>query len=393
MTKGTAIHFGAGNIGRGFIGPLLVEAGYHVIFADVNDTLINSLNNRQEYQVHFLEPRKRRPMTVSNYSGILSTNDSLIKAFANDEMRIVTTSVGIAVLPKIAPAIAKGIAARRKAGTKAALNIIACENGIGATEQLKEALLEDLSKEDKQYVEKYIGFANCAVDRIVPPFENQSSPLDQYQIEWSVDRKSLKGIGERETLGIRGMHLTDDLLGFVERKLFTLNCGHAIAAYLGYLKQCDTVFDSIKHKEISQIVEDAMNESSAALVKKHPIFTEKEQREYIEMCLDRFANPNVGDDVQRVGRDPLRKLSQNDRLLGPISMAQEYSLPITNLCYGVAAALLYDYQDDPQAVELQEKVDDLGIVGTITNITDFKQDCNEFKAILTAYHKLQKWRS
>lgn len=204
-----------------------------------------------------------------------------------------------------------------------------------------------------------------------------------------MDKTALKGNDE---LGIRGVHLTEDLPGFVERKLFTLNCGHATAAYLGYLKGCNTILDSLKQKEILEIVHNAMKESSAALVKKHPIFNEEEQTKYIRTCLDRFANPKVVDDVERVGRDPLRKLARNDRLLGPINMALERQLPIHNLCYGVAAALLYNAQDDPQAIELQGKIHDLGVEKTIEEITGFEQSSKEFQDILAAYQKLQGWK-
>lgn len=177
-TNAIAIHFGAGNIGRGFIGPLLVEAGYHVIFADINETLIEELDNQEEYRIHFLDStKKRRPMTVTNYSGVLTSNSTLIADFADPEVKLVTTSVGLAVLPKIAPVIARGISGRCRAGMKGALNIIACENGVGATEQLRQAVLEHLSQEEKQYVEEYVGFANCTVDRIVPPFKTDA-PLD-----------------------------------------------------------------------------------------------------------------------------------------------------------------------------------------------------------------------
>lgn len=45
-----ALHFGAGNIGRGFIGALLHHSGYDVVFADVNDTMVSLLNEKKNTQ-------------------------------------------------------------------------------------------------------------------------------------------------------------------------------------------------------------------------------------------------------------------------------------------------------------------------------------------------------
>jgi len=389
-----AVHFGAGNIGRGFIGPLLMQAGYHVIFADIDRGLIDKINDNDEYSIYFLEPKKKRPMTVDDFSGVVSTSESLIKDIASPDVKLITTSVGIAVLPKIATSIAKGISQRRKA-ERGTMNVIACENGVGATDQLREAVFEHLSKEDRQYAEKNVGFANCTVDRIVPPFEHDS-PLDvgvESFYEWIVCRSSLKGLDRSGTLGIKGMGLTDDLLGYVERKLFTLNCGHAITAYLGYLKGHSTIFDSIKDQEILSIVEGSMNESGAALLKKHSEFKQEGHQDYIQKTLERFRNPNVEDDVKRVGRQPLRKLSKNDRLLGPMYIAREYDLSVDNLAHGVAAAMLYKNEEDEQAVELNKKVADLGIEKAVAEVTGFEEGSKEFGKIMKAYQELKKWKT
>jgi mannitol-1-phosphate/altronate dehydrogenase len=48
---GVAVHFGAGNIGRGFVGLILHRAGYQVVFADVVDELIDALNSTPSYLV------------------------------------------------------------------------------------------------------------------------------------------------------------------------------------------------------------------------------------------------------------------------------------------------------------------------------------------------------
>lgn len=42
-----AIHFGAGKIGRGFIGALLSQAGYEVCFAEADSQLVDEINRRR----------------------------------------------------------------------------------------------------------------------------------------------------------------------------------------------------------------------------------------------------------------------------------------------------------------------------------------------------------
>jgi mannitol-1-phosphate 5-dehydrogenase len=48
-----AVMYGAGNIGRGFIGQLFSESGYHVVFIDIADSVVDRLNKDGCYPVKF----------------------------------------------------------------------------------------------------------------------------------------------------------------------------------------------------------------------------------------------------------------------------------------------------------------------------------------------------
>ncbi|KAI0373762.1 mannitol dehydrogenase domain-containing protein [Pilatotrama ljubarskyi] len=394
-----AIHFGAGNIGRGFIGPLLVDSGYHVVFADVNKDIIQRLNEADSYNVLILDEDEDQVTSVSDVSGVVSTSDDIVRAFADPAVDLVTTAVGPAVLERIAGTIAAGLRARREAaagdGAVGPLNVIACENMVNQTTTLRNHVLAALADyaETRAWVEQNVGFANCSVDRIVPPFDpkDNSSPLDvgvEGFYEWVVDEKALRRT--RPAVQLKGIRLTEDLEAYIERKLFTLNCGHAITAYLGYLKGYSTIDEAIRDQEIRDTVRNALlNEGGAALRKKHK-FDEQEYREYVEKVMERFANPKLKDDIVRVGRQPLRKLEKGDRLLGPAYMAREYGLPIDNLAKGIAAAFLYEVPEDKQSVELQKKIEQQGIEKAITEITGFAKGSEEHRKTLDAYHALKK---
>ena len=376
-----AIQFGAGNIGRGFIGGLLSNAGYHVVFADVNEAILNAINNDKEYRI-LVKDVECFEQKITNISAVSSLSDEIIDEI--QEAEIITTAVGPLVLKRIAPTIAKGIQARKNNGNKNYLNIIACENAVGATAILKEEVVKALNEDEIKYMEEYIGFPNCSVDRIVPPCTNEN-PLDvtvENFYEWNVEVSKIKG----EIPQIDGMNLVDDLIAYVERKLFTLNTGHAITAYLGYINGYKTVDESIKDGEIAAIVKAAMQESGQGLVRKHGLDLDAHYK-YIDKILNRFKNPYLNDDVKRVGREPLRKLSAKDRLINPLVTAQSYGISVDNLITGVGAALHYDNPDDAQSVELQETIKDLGVKEAVKKISQI-EDNELLDNIEGAYQKL-----
>jgi mannitol-1-phosphate 5-dehydrogenase len=386
-----AVHFGAGNIGRGFIGALLAESGYFVIFADVDKKLIKELNTHESYDVHVLDERERTE-EIRSFAGASSQTDEVYHFIASPHTRLITTAVGPNVLERIAPAIAKGLKERRAANA-GALNVIACENMVGQTETLGKYVQSHLSDEENVWLSANIGFANCSVDRIVPApsTPHAENPLDvgvEEFSEWAVDKTTLHAPIDPP---VQGMVLTDSLQAYIERKLFTLNCGHAIAAYLGFAHGLDRIDQALENQQILEDVRGALREGGAALVKKHGLDA-KEHERYVERVLARFANPKLHDDVERVGRQPLRKLAKGDRLLGPTVMAREYGLPIDHLARGIAAAFLFDVKSDPQSVELIGKVDQVGIERAVSAYTGFEADSDVHGKIVSAYKTLKAKR-
>lgn len=378
-----AVQFGAGNIGRGFIGALLSQASYHVVFADINEQMINELNEKNSYQIHILDLEQRQE-TITNVSGVLSNSPDVITEIA--EADIVTTAVGPNVLKIIASTIAKGIEARKEQG-KGALNIIACENMVGGSKHLEEQVYSHLSEAGKAYAEEFVGFANCSVDRIVPPYQGDNL-LDvgvESFYEWIVEEPSLKG----EVPQIPGMKLTDNLLAYVQRKLFTLNTGHAITAYLGYLAGMETIEEAISNDSIRSIVRQAMEESGEALIKKHG-FDKEEHYKYIDKIEKRFKNPYIRDEVIRVGREPLRKLGPADRLVGPANIAIEYGLGHEALLKGIAAAFHYNNPQDPQSKDLQAQIAEKGIESVVASVTGFAEGSEDHHIICEEYAKTAK---
>ena len=340
-----AVHFGAGNIGRGFVGLLLHQAGYEVVFADVADALITQLAAADSYQVHEVGENPT-VSTVDNFRAInSSTQESqLIEEIATAD--IVTTAVGPHILKFVAPAIAKGIAVR-EAG-RAPLQVMACENAINATDILREAIVSCWDDAAGQLDEAAV-FANTAVDRIVPnqdPGQGLDVTVETFY-EWVIDRTPFGGAAPV----IPGATFVDELGPYIERKLFTVNTGHASAAYFGFEAGLEKISEAMADQDVAADVRAVLDETKQLLVAKHG-FNHDEQEAYVQKILGRFTNPHLPDTVHRVGRAPLRKLSRHERFIGPAAELAERGIVPEALLGAIASALRFNDPADAEAVEL-----------------------------------------
>lgn len=364
-----AVHFGAGNIGRGFIGSLLSNAGYEVCFVDVNEEIVNLLNEKQEYRV-VLAAENSEETTVKNVKAINSMKnpEEVLEAIAKADL--VTTAVGPNILAIISNLIAEGLR-KRIQQNKQPLNIIACENMIGGSAFLKEKVYEKMTDEDKPLFDQSFAFPNAAVDRIVPNQTNEDKLMVSVEpfFEWVVDRSSMIG----DVPAIEGVTFVDDLTPYIERKLFTVNTGHAIAAYVGYQAGLATIKDAMENNEVLAAVRNTLQETGTLLVEKYQ-FNFDEHMKYVNKIIGRFTNPHINDEIPRVARGPLRKLGPNDRLISPALQYYQYveGQP-ENLAKGIAAALKYDFPQDEEAVELQSKIKQLGYEKTILEVCGLQQ--------------------
>jgi len=334
----TAVHFGAGNIGRGFVAQFLHASGYEVIFADVSEELIGALQAQDSYKVIEVGQNATTHI-VDNYRAINSKTHEADVVAAIASAEIVTTAVGARILQFVAPVIAKGLAAR--ADDAAPLIVIACENAINGT----DLLAGEVWKHDQ--ADNAI-FANCAIDRIVPEQHGGLDVTIESFYEWVVDRTPFSGT----TPPIFGVTWVDDLAPFIERKLFTVNTAHAAAAYHGIDRGWVSIREALATPELQAEVRAVLAETMTLLVEKHG-FEPSEQQAYIEKTLVRISNPHLPDTCERVGRNPLRKLSRNERFIGPAAQLAERGHTAWDLLNAVGAALRFDVPDDAESAELQ----------------------------------------
>ncbi|KAG9238941.1 putative mannitol-1-phosphate 5-dehydrogenase [Amylocarpus encephaloides] len=352
-----AVHFGAGNIGRGFVAEFLHNSGYEVVFCDVMDNLIESLQKNKSYDVIQVGAEGNTTTTITNYRAINSkTHEAdVIKEITTAD--IVTCSVGPNILRFIAPVIAKGVDARPNDATP--LAVIACENAIGATDTLAGHIKHEKNTPQHRLEDHHerARYANSAIDRIVPA-QDPSAGLDvklEKFYEWVVDRTPFK---DHSCPSVEGIKWVDDLFPYIERKLFTVNTGHAAAAYHGYYHQKTTVYDALQDPEILDEVRRALRETSTLIVGKHGIH-EQEQKDYVEKIIVRIGNPHLEDAVERVGRAPLRKLGRKERFIAPATELAEEGKDFAALLDAAEMAFRFqNVEGDEESEELAKIMND-----------------------------------
>lgn len=374
-----SLHFGAGNIGRGFIGDLLHKSGYDITFVEVTDKIVRQLNRDNFYELFLLDKNNKKE-TITGIKALspLTEEQEVIEEICKADL--ITTSVWADNLPKIAPVLAKGLRVRHNRGLLP-VNVIACENALFASNILKELLVQYISTE---ILDEIAQFANTSVDRLaLGRTENEKSVVDiDSAFELIIESKPLF---RKEP--IKGAIYVEDLHPYLERKLYIVNCGHASLAYLGFVKGYPTVQDAIKDSEVKQNAINAMKESAKLLENKYG-FSSEELNKKIDDSIERFSATFVMDDVLRVGRSPLRKLDPTDRLVAPATQLAELGFENSSLAKVIAALLKFVNPEDEQAVELQNEITKQGIESTLSKYSGIDKQSDLFKKIITEYNNI-----
>ncbi|KAE8390822.1 mannitol-1-phosphate 5-dehydrogenase [Aspergillus alliaceus] len=365
-----AVQFGGGNIGRGFVAEFLHAADYEVVFVDVMDSVINSLQQTPSYDVTEVSEEGENTKTITNYRAINSkTHEAdVVQEIATAD--VVTCAVGPNILKFIAPVIAKGIDSRTE---KKPVAVIACENAIGATDTLHGFIKQHTGKDRLESLHDRARFANSAIDRIVPnqpPNSGLNVRIEKFY-EWAVEQTPF---GEWGHPDIPAIHWVDNLEPYIERKLFTVNTGHATTAYYAHKRGKKMIAEALEDPEIRETVHKVLEETASLIVSKHEI-SEQEQKEYVDKIVNRISNPYLEDNVERVGRAPVRKLSRKERFIGPASQLAERGQKFDALLGAIEMALRFqNVPGDEESAELARILKENSAEDATSELTGLAKD-------------------
>ena len=378
-----AIVYGAGKIGRGFIGRKLSESGYEVCFLDILKDLVSALNAAGRYTVRFVSNEGERDVSVGPVRAIDSLTEEAVRAIA--ECDLLATAVGVNNLPDIAPIIARGIMLRRERGG-GPLDAILCENQIGADGMMRGWINGCLDGGQQAWAEKNLGLVEASIECMVPP---QLPAADgdglliraEYYAELPVDRAGFRGALPE----IEGLKPYSPFDFFIQRKLFLQNGGHALCAYMGYLRGYEAIWQAMEDPEIAAAAEAYMRVSAEALVSRYGEAMRPHVARLIPDLLRRYRNRGLMDTVARVGADPVRKLRRNDRMVGAALLALEQRIDPSPIVRGIAAALRFDRAGDVSAPGLQAALREEGVDSVLRRFLSLRPEEPLYGMVKRAY--------
>jgi mannitol-1-phosphate 5-dehydrogenase len=382
----TYVGFGFGAIQAG----LFLYEAYHsrafgrLVVAEVVPDVVDAIRRANGYynvniaQSDRLEQARVGPIAIENPAQE-ADRQRLVDAIAQaDEISTAVPSVayyvsaGAGSLHRI---LAEGL--RKKASASGPRAVVyAAENHNRAAEILQSSVLDEIPAEgERNAVRSRVRFLNTVIGKmsgvVADPDEIQAQNLAPVTPE---DRRAflveafnriliskIEFAGEAFQRGISVFEEKADLLPFEEAKLYGHNAAHALAAYLGALRGLRWIADIREIPEMMSLVRAAfIEESGEALIRKHggvdALFTKAGWDYYASDLLERMTNPYLRDTVERVGRDPARKLGWDDRLIGTMRMALAQGVQPTRYALGAVAALA---QIAPSILEAESSIEPL----------------------------------
>lgn len=384
-----AVMYGAGNIGRGFIVQLFCESGYETALIDVNMTVINKLNEDGKYPVYVTRGETYEEHIVDHVRGVDGKDVAAIAREIADA-DIMATAVGVNILKFIAPNVAEGVKLRCKEKIEAPLNIIICENMIGADAYFTGLVKGYLDEAEKAYFDSHIALVEPSIGRMVPATPKEiaeKNPLavcvEEY-CELPVDKAAFKG----EIPQIAHMVPFTPFDFYIQRKLFMHNMSHAITAYFGKRKGYTYIWEASEDAEIKYLSLRALLESSRALSAEHGVDLGS-LIDFSGNLLHRYENKLLGDTIDRVGRDTKRKLSENDRFVGAAKLCLKHGILPVNICAGIAAALFFAPEGDPTSAEVHAYAEEHGPEAALVQYCGIEKDSPLQGLVRNVYDRLK----
>lgn len=347
MENKSILIFGAGKIGRSFIGQLFGLSGYEVIFSDVDLDIVRALNHRKSYPV-VIKGETEETLIIPNVRAISGLDKAMVVQEVS-EASIIAVSVGKNALEKVIPLIANGLKLRYQISPNRPLDIIIAENMRSASKFIHEKLSNCLPGEYP--IDKLVGLVETSIGKMAPIMlqsDLEKDPLLVFAEPYNsliLDKNGFKGnIPE-----VEGLCPKKNIKAWVDRKAFIHNLGHATVAYFGSFKhpQAAFIYEVLEDTEVHDFAKTVMLQAAQVLKAVYPTdFSVNDLEAHVDDLLFRFQNKALRDTIFRVGQDIPRKLGPDDRFVGIIRQSIRLGMEYEKFLEAMSYALFFEATDE-----------------------------------------------
>ncbi len=362
----TFLGIGAGPIQTGIFVSGAARGGFsRIVLADVDEALVDAVRGAGTITVNTAGDRD---VCADTYDGIeiLDPSDprelDALKRVAADAAAICTALPSTSLFRHVAPWLSDAF----HSAPERRRYVFAAENSTTAADQLRDAVG---SFSETYYLDTVIG----KMSKVFTTAESDLPPLAPgfdrgHLVEAFNDIYTASAPGI-DKLGIEGLYPRRDLWPFEEAKLYGHNTAHFMLAFLLQQRGAHYMSEAAGHPDLVERTRAALvEECGEALCRKHagvdPFFAPDTFREFAHRLVERMISPVLNDSVERVIRDPERKLGWDDRMMGAIRLCLAQGVTPTHLmtatelaartCFGwdrdsIAKGLAGLWRDAPQA--------------------------------------------
>ena len=385
MSKKQAIIWGAGKIGRGFLGEIFQDAGYHLTFVEYDMRLVEALRQAGRYTIHKTTGKGPEEVVTVDDFDVLHTSDiDAITERIRQRGTVVAISVMQAALPAVAQALVPGVLDKAKNTPDEGLDIILCINMLHPARLAKKVMEETMPAEAQQYLNDRVGLIESVVMRMSPDATPEIKAQDPLAVlnsgypEMPVDKYGFKG----EVPQTKMLRLAENIWAEEVRKIYTLNLAHVCLSYLGTPHGYTYAAKCVMDPQIRPLAEQALAESGVGLAGEFG-FTDMEK--WNKEIIESLENPALADTLGRLGADSKRKLGGDDRLVGAARLCLKHGGTPTALAQVIAAGYRFDQPNDPGTEAVQAAVREQGIEKALQIISSLDPQEPLYAMILAAW--------
>jgi mannitol-1-phosphate 5-dehydrogenase len=378
--KKEVLIIGAGKIGRGFIAQLFYNSGYKLWFLDASKEVVELLNKEKKYRVDIAREGKDLTQYIE-VEGAFTLNNKEKVAEIISNIYIIATSVGAANIEKVAEFIKEILIAARR---KEPLNWIICENANNPAKKIKEVLLQNADPEFEEFVRSKLGLIETQVLRtgmLANAEVTMKEPLALRMQDWwtlPLDKDAFVGPMPE----VQGFSPKINFSNELVRKLYTFNGTNGPIAYIGWANGYKILHEAaLAYPELFHEIQE---ESAFGLINEFG-FDEKEQREFMALAMKKYTDPTLNDQIERNANDTRRKVSKEERLVGPALLCLKHGKMPNAYAKAIAAAYYYKGSNDEGTLEVQRTVNERGIEEAVKKYSSIDESSGLYNLIINSY--------